>query len=163
MLLWFIHRPVVSLFVRNVYLGLFVMNVVCNLEGFVRLDTIVLVDLPLHCLALEEHLVMWMASSTSALAWFALQGDIVLMKHWLNPLDNAEQDITVYKEPSTPTLWVSIALHHRYCAPHTSNDTQFHYVCNSERGLYCPFSGHKSIINTTFIRIEVAYGGLQMK
>ena len=68
MLLWFIHRPVVSLFVRNAYLGLFVMNVVCNLEGFVRLDTIVLVDLPLHCLALEEHLVMWMAPSTSALA-----------------------------------------------------------------------------------------------
>jgi hypothetical protein len=44
------------------------MNVVCNLEGFAWLDTIVLVDLPLPCLALEEHLVMWKVSSTSALA-----------------------------------------------------------------------------------------------
>ena len=64
----FVCRPVVNLFVQNAYRGLSVMSVVCNLEGFARLDTTVLVDLPSPFLALEEHLTMWRVSSMSALA-----------------------------------------------------------------------------------------------
>ena len=54
----FIHRPVVSLFVQSVYQGHSVMNVVCNLERFVLVDTTVLVDPSLPYLALGEHLAI---------------------------------------------------------------------------------------------------------
>lgn len=73
-------RPVVSLLVQIAYPGLSAMNVVWNLEGFVQLETTVLLDLPLLYLALGERLAVWTVSSMSALAKFVLQGCIVSMK-----------------------------------------------------------------------------------